>query len=92
MKQVRKFKNEDLKFLRRFYGGCSGKKKSIFLDDTVYLVKCPPKAYERNLKNVQLSYINTAISEYIGSQIYRILEISVHKTELIGIDNKVCYM
>lgn len=68
----------------RAYGGMAGRKIPIIYQNEAYLLKLPGNLKDRGLKNVELSYSNSPFSEYIGSHIYEILGVNVHKT-LLGI-------
>lgn len=57
----------------------SEKKKTLIYDNKKYLVKFPDPIREKN-KNI--SYINNAFSEYIGSNIFRIIGFNVQNTVL----------
>lgn len=57
----------------------SEKKKTLIYDSKRYLVKFPDPIREKN-KNV--SYINNAYSEYVGSNIFRIVGFKVQNTIL----------
>lgn len=63
--------------LNRYKG--SEKKKTLIFDQKRYLVKFPDPIREKN-KNV--SYINNAFSEYIGSNIFKIAGFEVQNTLL----------
>jgi hypothetical protein len=71
----------------RMYGGTAGRKIGITINKKNYLLKFPGNLKEQNMKNIQLSYSNAPLCEYIGSHIYEIIGIPVHKT-LLGIRNK----
>ena len=58
----------------------SEKKKTLIYNNKKYLVKFPDPIREKN-KNI--SYINNAISEYIGSNIFKISGINTQNT-IIG--------
>lgn len=73
----------------RAYGGKTGAKQSIIIDGDFYILKFRSSLKFRELKNVVLSYDNSPISEYVGSHIYEILGISVHKTILGMFNNKL---
>lgn len=63
------------------YGGNSGSKIGILINNQNWLIKYPKKATKlRDVKN--MSYTLSPVSEYIGSQIYDILGYPVHKTKL----------
>ena len=57
----------------------SEKKKTLIYDNKKYLVKFPDPVREKN-KNI--SYINNAFSEYIGSNIFKICGFNVQNTIL----------
>ena len=57
----------------------SEKKKTLIYDSKRYLVKFPDPIREKN-KNI--SYINNAYSEYVGSNIFRIVGFKVQNTIL----------
>ncbi len=67
--------------VNRFYGGASGNKMAIRIDDDLYIVK-----YPQNLKQMEMqfpvSYSNNAVTEYIGSHFYKYVGIPVHETYL----------
>lgn len=64
------------------YGGQSGHKIGILYEGNRFIIKYPGQLKGRNLKNVEISYSNSPISEYIGSHIYEYLGIPVHETVL----------
>lgn len=67
------------------YGGNSGDKEGILINDEYWIVKYPKKANKlRDVK--EMSYASTPESEYIGSHIYEILGYPVHRT-LLGFRN-----
>ena len=66
------------------YGGHGGSKKGIILDNEKWFLKFPKTI--RSMTDVNISYITMPVSEYIGSQIYKSLNIDVHDTRL-GISN-----
>lgn len=59
----------------------SEKKKTLIYNDKKYLVKFPDPVRE---KNKDISYINNAYSEYIGSNIFKICNFDVQNT-ILGI-------
>lgn len=63
---------------KKTYGGANGNKVSIVINDELYMLKLPQKA----TKNENLSYANSSISEYLGSQIYNLLGIKAQDTIL----------
>ena len=66
----------------RMYGGTAGRKIGICYEGKNYILKYPGNLRDQHLKNINLSYSNSPVCEYIGSQIYKILEIPVHNTIL----------
>ena len=60
------------------YGGANGSKKGIIYNNETYMLKFPQEAK----RNKELSYANSTISEYIGCQIYKCLQIPVQETLL----------
>lgn len=57
----------------------SDRKKTLLIDGEKYLLKFPDPV--RNKRHV-LSYINNAVSEYLGCHIYDAIGISVQETRL----------
>ena len=76
----------------RFYGGLACPKSSIIVDNKYYMLKFPNKLKDRNFKNVTLDYSNSSLSEFIGSKIFELFKIPVHKTELVYYKGKLCCM
>lgn len=66
----------------KVYGGASGRKVGITINGEDYLIKYPGNLKDRGLKNIELSYSNSPLSEFLGSQIYKIIGIPVHDTYL----------
>lgn len=62
------------------YGGNAGNKDGIIYNGEYWLVKYPKSTKGMNVK--EISYTTSPLSEYIGSQIYRILGYDVHETML----------
>lgn len=60
------------------YAGANGSKISVMYNGEQYMLKFPPSAK----RNTKLSYINSCISEYIGSHIFNILGIPTQETLL----------
>jgi hypothetical protein len=73
----------------RMYGGTAGRKIGITHDGKNYILKFPGNLREQNMKNIQLSYSNSPVCEFIGSQIYAILGLAVHETILGTRNGKV---
>lgn len=67
---------------QRMYGGTAGRKMGISYQGRDYILKFPGNLREQGMKNIQLSYSNSPVCEYIGSQIYQIFGFSVHETIL----------
>lgn len=65
-----------------FYGGQSGLKLGIIYNDENWLLKFSKNI--RDFKRVDLSYMTSALSEYIGSHVFECLGIPVHET-LLGV-------
>jgi hypothetical protein len=70
----------------RMYGGLSGNKVGICYNGENYILKFPGNLKGRDMKNIQLSYSNSPVCEYLGSHIYQKLGIAVHDT-LLGVRN-----
>lgn len=73
-------------FSQRHYGGLSGNKEHILIDGENWFLKYPANIRGR-FQNVDLSYSNSPLCEYLGSKVYELLDIPVHKT-LLGISSK----
>lgn len=67
---------------QRMYGGTAGRKMGVSYHGKEYLLKFPGNLKEQGMKNIRLSYSNSPVCEYIGSQIYKMLGFSVHETIL----------
>lgn len=68
----------------RMYGGTAGRKMGITYNGKNYILKFPGNLKEQGMKNIQLSYSNSPVCEFIGSQIYEKLGFPVHETILGG--------
>lgn len=66
----------------RVYSGASGRKYGVIIDGENFLLKFPGNLKALNMKNVNLSYSNSPVSEFLGSHIYAELGIPVHETYL----------
>lgn len=63
------------------YAGRAGEKRGIIYNDEPWFLKFPKNTL--GMKNVDgLSYATSPLSEYIGSNIYKILGYEVHETKL----------
>lgn len=72
---------------QRMYGGTAGRKIGIIYNGKNYILKFPGNLKEQQMKNIQLSYSNSPVCEYIGSQIYGLLGFPVHDT-ILGFRNE----
>ncbi|MCL2198196.1 MAG: CtkA family protein [Defluviitaleaceae bacterium] len=70
-----------------FYGGNAGAKDAVIYDGHYWMIKYPKTT--RDLTDPQISYTTSPLSEYLGSKIYEILAIPVHKTILGTRKNKI---
>ena len=71
----------------QLYGGAAGQKLGININGENWFLKFPKST--RSMKNVNISYTTSPLSEYIGSHIYEDIGIDVHATELGIYDNKL---
>ena len=69
------------------YGGHSGSKKGIILNNERWFLKFPK--YIKSKDEMGLSYTTAPLSEYLGSKIYESIGIDVHKVKLGILDNKL---
>lgn len=76
----------------RMYGGATGSKIGVWYNDKLYMLKTQQNVKKRDFKNVEISYANDPISEYIGSHIYNICGIPAHETILGKYHNKICVL
>lgn len=60
------------------YAGANGSKISVIYNDEQYMLKFPPAPR----KNLDMSYTNSCISEYIGSHIFNTIGIKAQETLL----------
>ena len=74
------------------YGGLACIKVGITLNGEDYLVKYPGKLKGRDLKNVNMSYSNGPVSEYLGSMFFKMFGMDVHDVRLVKRNNKICAM
>lgn len=68
------------------YGGTAGRKMGITYGGKNYLLKFPGNLKEKQMKNINLSYSNSPVCEYIGSKIYEMIGIPVHNV-ILGLRN-----
>lgn len=71
------------------YGGQAGDKDGIIYNEENWIVKYPKSTRGMNGNNLP-SYTTSPLSEYIGSQIYKILGFDVHETMLAYRNNQIC--
>ena len=76
----------------RLYGGATGSKIAVRFDDRVWMLKSCERLWDKGFKNVEVSYANDPITEYLGSHIYQIFGFPVHATILGNFKNKVCVL
>lgn len=69
----------------RMYGGLSGSKLGIILDNEYWILKFPKNT--KYFDNVDISYTTSPLSEYLGSHIYESIGIDIHKT-ILGFKDK----
>lgn len=72
---------------QRMYGGTAGRKMGITYEGKDYLLKFPGNLKEQQMKNINLSYSNSPVCEYIGSKIYGLVGLPVHNT-ILGTRNE----
>lgn len=70
------------------YGGASGLKEGVIINDENWLIKYP-KNTTFLAKHEEMLYTNSSVSEYLGSNIYKILGFPVHETLLVERKNKI---
>lgn len=70
----------NLPIRKKAYGGANGSKLSVVYNNELYMLKLPMHA----LKNPNLSYTNSCISEYLGCHIFNILGAKAQET-ILGI-------
>lgn len=76
----------------KVYGGLACTKVGITVNGEDYLIKYPGRLKGRDLKNVNMSYSNGAISEYLGSMFFKMFGMDVHNVRLVRRNNKICAM
>ena len=88
MTQIFDFNENEINYMKAgSYGGNAGNKDAIFWNDDTWIIKYPKSTKSMDVEGI--SYTTSPLSEYIGSHIYDILGIDVHKTELGIRNNKV---
>lgn len=76
----------------RGYGGATGSKIAVVYDNNVWMLKRGQIVRHKNFRNVELSYANDPITEYIGSHVYALLGIPVHDTLLGTYNGRMCVL
>lgn len=76
----------------KFYGGATGSKIAVEYNDRVWMLKCGESLKSKQFRNVEISYANDPITEYLGSHIYSILGFPVHDTLLGTYHGKNCVL
>ena len=66
----------------RVFGGATGPKFCILINNVPYMMKGQQNLKLKQFKNVEISYANDPVSEYIGSHIYEYYRVPVHDTLL----------
>lgn len=64
------------------YGGTAGIKIGITINQVDFILKYPGKLKDMHLKNIELSYSNSPICEYIGCKVYESIGIPVQQVFL----------
>lgn len=72
----------------RGYRGNAGRKLAYLYDEKVWMVKFPGTTKDMTGKHLP-SYTSSPLSEYVGSQIYKLLGIPVHETVLGKCEGKI---
>ena len=75
------FSNSPLSDRNLEYAGIAGEKRGIIYNNSHWFLKFPKNTIGMN-RVTGLSYVTSPLSEYIGSQIYKILGYEVHETIL----------
>ena len=71
----------------RMYGGYNGNKLGIIYDGDCYMLKFPPKP----TRNLNMSYTNSCISEYVACHIFESLGIETQRT-ILGLYKDKMYL
>lgn len=81
MTELVDFSNCELSSRNLEYGGRAGEKKGIIFNNEFWFLKFPKTTLGMN-KVRGLSYVTSPLSEYIGSNIFKIMGFEVHETTL----------
>lgn len=72
------------------YGGAAGRKVGLTSPEGVdYMLKFATSFKGRNLKNVEVSYGNNPVSEFVGSHVFELISVPVHNTRLAWYKGKL---
>lgn len=82
----------ELRVLPKTYGGATGAKIAVEYNNKVYMLKRQQLLRGRNMRNVEISYANDCVSEYIGSHVYYLLGFPVHDTVLGTYTGRMCVL
>lgn len=74
------------------YGGMTGAKHTVYYNSKVWMLKSQERLRDKHLRNVEISYANDPVTEYIGSHIYGLLNMPVHETLLGSYKNRICVL
>lgn len=74
------------------YGGLACQKVGVTIDGVDYLIKYPGRLKGRNLTNVTMSYSNSSIGEFLGSEIFKVFGFSTHSVNIVKRNGKICAM
>ena len=69
------------------YGGMAGSKLGIIYQNEDWILKFPKTT--KGMRETEISYTTSPLSEYIGSHVYEILGYPVHETRLGVKDHKL---
>jgi hypothetical protein len=69
------------------YGGKAGFKDGIIYNNEYWMIKYPKST--KGMRKPEISYTTSPLSEFLGSQIYKILGYDVHETLLGTRNNKL---
>lgn len=69
------------------YGGHGGSKRGVIINNEKWFLKYPKSTKSMNVDG--LSYSTTPLSEYLGSHIYELIGLDVHKTKLGYANGKI---
>lgn len=74
----------------KYYGGLSGSKVGVIYNGENWFIKSPKSS--RSMEYVEVSYLTSSVSEYLGSHIFQVLGYKVHETLLGMRNNKLTVM